>query len=257
MDIQHFTVIVAGDDPMSLMEKYDSRTKTERHIVFKFSDAKKIFDGHLKVLRELIKRKNISDNLREAAEIELEESIDAGYLEFYSTLTEKCEIDEETGDAYSEDNENAKFDAYNEPKLFAVPFVTMDGKETFHAVKSDINWEKIHLANRKPYEVAWDCVMEGKIPADKYETDIYENMKNREEYFMAYGDRENYIASNTAFWAYAFLSEETGWQELKRNADQFEWVVSYYDKFIKNLDENTMLSIYECIITNLETCRNY
>ena len=54
------------------------------------------------------------------------------------------------------------------------------------------------------------------------------------------------MASNTAFWGYAFLSEKTGWVELEDNEEQFKWVVNFYNKFIKPQSDDTLISIYEC-----------
>jgi hypothetical protein len=35
--------------------------------------------------------------------------------------------------------------------------------------------------------------------------------------------------------------------EINDNEDQFMWMRNFYDVFIKNLDDNTLLTIYECI----------
>jgi hypothetical protein len=66
------------------------------------------------------------------------------------------------------------------------------------------------------------------------------------EYFKKFENKENYVASNTAFWGYAFLSEATGWMDGSDVEDQFEWMKNFYDVFIKNLPENTTITVYEC-----------
>jgi hypothetical protein len=71
-------------------------------------------------------------------------------------------------------------------------------------------------------------------------------MKNREGYFMKFGTRENYIVTSTAFWGYAFVSENIEWIEMEPHVNQFEWVSNYYDRFIKPLSNDTLLTIYEC-----------
>ena len=72
-------------------------------------------------------------------------------------------------------------------------------------------------------------------------------MKNRRAYFEHFGNKENYVVSNVAFWGYAFLSEETGWVELEDNMDQVEWVKNFYKRFIEPLDDDTLITVCECI----------
>jgi hypothetical protein len=71
-------------------------------------------------------------------------------------------------------------------------------------------------------------------------------MKDKETYFKKFETKENYVVSNTAFWGYAFLSEKTGWVDASDTKDQFVWMAEYYNMFIKNLPEDTLLTIYEC-----------
>ena len=71
-------------------------------------------------------------------------------------------------------------------------------------------------------------------------------MKNMQEYFSNFEGREHYIAANTAFWGLAFV-DDSGWHELDSSVKQFDWVIGFYDKFIKPLPENTLLTIYECV----------
>ena len=87
--------------------------------------------------------------------------------------------------------------------------------------------------------------MEGKKPETDKEEKIYNNMKNRTGYFQKFGTKEKYVASCTAFWGYAFL-DKSGWKELEPDQDQFEWMISYWDRFIKPLPDDTLLTIYEC-----------
>jgi hypothetical protein len=71
-------------------------------------------------------------------------------------------------------------------------------------------------------------------------------MKDKETYFKKFETKENYVVSNTAFWGYAFLSEKTGWVDASNTHDQFVWMAEYYNMFIKNLPDDTLLTIYEC-----------
>ena len=71
-------------------------------------------------------------------------------------------------------------------------------------------------------------------------------MKDKQAYFEKFETKENYITSNTAFWGYAFLSDITGWLDAEDIEDQFVWMSNFYDLYIKNLPDDTLLTIYEC-----------
>jgi hypothetical protein len=48
---------------------------------------------------------------------------------------------------------------------------------------------------------------------------------------------------NRALFYNAFVSNETGWME-QADEDQEQWVLTFYDRFIKPLPETTQLKIY-------------
>ena len=54
------------------------------------------------------------------------------------------------------------------------------------------------------------------------------------------------------YWNYAYLDSE-GWKDIDSDSipkgNEKWWINNFYDTFIKPLDENVMLSIYECSIS--------
>ena len=100
--------------------------------------------------------------------------------------------------------------------------------------------------DKELFERTWELVMDNSEPANESEKTIYENMKRRENYLKSFGNKDIYVASNTAFWGFAFVSEETGWMEMEDNVDQFVWMTQYYNMFIKPLPDDTLLTIFEC-----------
>ena len=88
--------------------------------------------------------------------------------------------------------------------------------------------------------------MEDSEPSNEQEETILRNMKRRENYLKGFGDKKTYVASNTAFWGFAFLSEDTGWMEMDETVEQFVWMTEYYNMFINPLPDDTLLTIYEC-----------
>ena len=246
-DYQHFVCIVAGSDPSKLMGAYDKALTTEPRLVFKHSEAKKLKDSFITVYENALKEE-LNPSQAEYIKMSIQDLAEMDPEDFYIDMISNDDyiIDEKTGDAYTNKNPDGKWSVYNLGKLFSVPFLTKDGREVFQAKKGDIDWDKIHLNGGDIYERAWEMVMEGDKPKNDYEQTIYDNMANKTSYFEKFETKENYVVSNTAFWGYAFLSEKTGWMDASEESDQFAWMTHFYDVFIKNLDDDTLLTIYEC-----------
>ena len=247
-DYQHFVCIVAGDDPSVLMAEYDKNIPTAPKLVYKHSEIKKIKESFLKLYEGFLSNDDLNDNQKQFIKFTIQDISEMDDEDFYEDMVSNTglEVDPETGDAYSTKNLDGKWSSYTIGKIFSVPFLTKDGKEVFQARKGDIDWPNIHLHGGDIYGRAWEMVMEGSEPQNDYERTIYENMKDKHTYFEKFETKSNYITSNTAFWGYAFLSEKTGWLDASDGLDQFAWMSNFYDMFIKNLDDNTLLTIYEC-----------
>lgn len=240
---QHFNVLVAGNDPEELMKKYDGRNKVERHVVYQFEKADEYQKNKLKILKGFMELPNLDESTRDLAKADYGLYKGMSSLDFYLDLTEGYELDPSTGDAYTDSNPDAKFDGYNKNGIFSYPFITVNGQETYSALKKNIDWEKIHLGNTRTYNVVWETVMEGREPKDKDEELLYNNMKNRKTYLEKFSDKMDYVLSMSSFWCHAYL-DENGWVELE--ADQFGWVKDFYSRFIVPLPDDTMLTIFDC-----------
>lgn len=244
-DYQHYVCVVAGENPEKLMSPYDSTKEVEPYIKYYYKDAKKIKEKYIEVYNGILNNENETIDKETLGDI-ISDLQDMSVEEFYEQLTEGLVISEKTGDAYSTENRNGKYNSFQIGKLFSIPFLLKGGREVFQAKKSDINWDKIHLSGGDIYRRAWEMVIDKSEPENDYEKQIYENMKDKETYFRKFETKENYVISNTAFWGYAFLSEKTGWMDASEVESQFEWMSNYYDLFIKNLPDDTLLTIYEC-----------
>ena len=199
---RHFNVVVVGDNHEELMAQYDSSKSVEPRLAFEFSKVEDYRKKKIKTYEALLK--SIPDKESEEYKYlseELNDIREMDDVDFFIDLTsdDAYEIDEE-GNAYLVKNIDGKFDTYHIAKHFAVPFKLKNGEEAFSAKKRDIDWKQVHLANEKPFEIAWDTVVEHKKPETDEEKLIYNNMKERSYYFSLFGNRENYIKSNTAFW---------------------------------------------------------
>lgn len=246
-DYQHFVAIVAGDNPKEMMKQYSGEKDVDPYIVYKYNDANKIKTCTIKYYEQLKEVSNIPFEIEYLTNsiIDLNEMSDD---EFFETL---CEDNpdyyiSENGDIMSNKNPQAHYSHCNIGKLLSVPFLTKDGREVYQAKKSDIAWDKIHLNGGEAYKRVWEMVMEDSKPCDEHEQVLYDNMYDKIYYFQKFENKENYIISNTAFWAYAFVSDETGWLDASDIEDQFMWMNNFYNLYIKNLPEDTLLTIFEC-----------
>lgn len=244
MSQNFFSVIVVGDNPQQLLSVYDSNHKVEPYIKYKFQDAQNIQENEIKVLKSLIKTNklnsmdeiNIRQRLREIEKLSPHDYFDLlGYDE---------EIDDE-GNILSTENPLGKYEWCEIGKRFSTPFILKNGSKTFQALKKDISWNEMHLNNQFTYETVWELIMEGKEPTTEEEKTLYNNMQNLDNYFAHFKSKEDYVLYNTSFFHYAFLNKD-GWQDMDDAKSDKEWVTKFYQKFIEPLDDNSLLTVYEC-----------
>lgn len=249
-DYKHFVCIVAGDNPTELIEEYNKNKDIKPKIVYRYKDIPKIRQAYINeyknALNDAIENNaNYIETIKETIEL-LVDTTDEEYYDDILYSNHYYYADKETGDIMTNKNIDGKYSYCNIGKIFSIPFLTKSGVEVFQSKKNDIDWNVVHLSGGHIYGRVWEMVMENSKPNDEHEEILYNNMKDKIEYFKKFETKENYIISNTAFWGYAFLSEKTGWVEINDTDDQFEWMKNFYDIFIKNLSDDTLLTIYEC-----------
>lgn len=240
---QRFNVLVVGDNPEALMEKYSSKNKNEKYIAYYYDQASEYRKTKLKILKGVLDMMDMGDNAKEIIRADYDYYNSLSDMDYYLELTDGYELDPTTGDAYTDKNKDSKFNSYNKNGIFSYPFITKNGQETYSAEKGNIDWERVHLADTRTYNVVWETVMEGREPEDEDERILYNNMKNRRAYLENFANKQDYVFSMASFWCYAYL-DENGWKEIE--GPQFEWVKNFYDKFIAPLSENAKLTIYDC-----------
>lgn len=246
-DYRHFVCIAAGDNPSEIMAEYDKNLEVPPYVVYEYSKLSTIKDKFIEQYTAAM-QEGLNEAQMEYAKATIQDLAEMDDNEFAHELSEEegMFVDDE-GNICSNKNKNGKWSSYNLGKIFSIPFFTKDGREVFQAKKGDIDWPHIHLNGGEIYARAWEMVVEASKPTNEYETMIYENMKDKLHYFEKFQTKENYVTSNTAFWGYAFVSDKTGWRDASDEPDQFLWMGNFYDMFIKNLDDETLLTIYECV----------
>ena len=245
-DYQHFVCIVAGDNPSEIMAEYDNNLTMPPYVVYKYEEAGAIKEKFI-IQYTMAMDEGLNHAQLEYIRATLQDLAEMDNDEFLNELADEEDLTiDENGNLCSTKNPEGKWSSYTMGKLFSIPFYTKDGREVFQAKKGEIDWPHIHLNGGEIYARAWEMVMEASKPKNDYERMIFENMKDKQHYFGKFGTKENYVTSNTAFWGYAFVSDKTGWMDASEQPDQFVWMSNFYNMFIKNLDDDTLLTIYEC-----------
>lgn len=251
------TILVIGDNPDEIINKYSADNVNGKQLYLRRNDAENHRQNKIKLLKESLN--NNSSSLTEQ-----QKSLTIDYinilsemtdLDYFLDITEGCTYDENTGDAYKAFNPNAfyksvrspqkVFEEYAEESGFCNPFKLFDDYISYSAEKKDIDWSRNHLFNKHVYEITWDMVVNGMKPRNEAENTIYENMKNRKGYFKNFKDKDDFVNYSTSFWTYGIATEEKYEDADEIGIDMNSWIKNFYDNYIKNLPDNTLLTIYE------------
>lgn len=241
-DYRHFVCIVAGDNPDELIKPYSKSIKVPYYVKFKYADRRKLLESDIQITAALVKQYPDDEDYLDR----LEELHDLTPEEYFDNLSEHQIIDKATKDILSDSNPNGKWSYYKLGGEYSIDFILKDGTTSKQARKCDIDWEKTLDGNSLLYEITYDLVMNGRKPENQHEENIYNNMRNQTEYFKKFGDKETYVISCSAFWAYAFVSDTIKWVELEDYDNQYVWMKNYYNLFLEPLPDDALLTIFEC-----------
>lgn len=246
-----FSVMVVGDNPKAIMEDYNVNKKVEPYVKYKFLQAEKYKDAAIKVSQKLLEDASlamINPQMKQALEENVKRLKMLSTFEYYQQLTSGMYYDKD-GNALSDKNPNGKWKTAHIGRNFSLPLITKDGKEVYTAKNSDIDWERMHLANQEVYRAAWEIVVEGREPQDENEKKIYESMKDKDVYFSNFPDKESYVNYSTAYWNFAYVDAESGWLDINET-DEYNWINNFYQRFVSRLRPDDTISIYECTINS-------
>lgn len=247
--MEHRVLIVAGEDQDERVSEFSCQVEVAPYILYKRDEAKKLRESRLKALNEM--KLHPEDYMvdEQYVDEEIAETLEGDDEDFFDFFTSAYEHDED-GNAISRMNPDGKFIAATRGGSFAQPFLLNDGTTSYSAKKSDINWIELHMNPEyiNLYERTWEMCMEGLRPVSDMDKQVYNNMKDRIDYFEKFKDKEEYVTSCSSFWAFAFLNQADVWLDADDcPVSQFEWMSTYYDRFIKTLPDDTVLTIFEYI----------
>lgn len=248
MASKFFTVLVVGDDPESLMAKYDKALKVKPYIKYKYLDAEKLKKNAIKMLSSVVENADkfaMSNYQLDYLKERLKAINGMSTFEYYRTITDGLYYDDE-GNALSEENPEGKWDKYNIGKNFSYPFKLKDGKEAYQTQVDNVDWDSMHMSVDavRMFEIIWALVVDDDDPSDEEEINIKKNWITKKNYLSNFSNVDQFVAHNCAYWCYAYL-DENGWKDVDDEGDELKWVSNFFDRFIKPLKDGTKVTIYE------------
>lgn len=246
------TVMVVGNNPEELMEKYNKALKVEPYVKFKYLDAEKMKENSSKMLTEITsnpEKFTLSKFQVDYFKERLKAINAMTPFEYYTTITQGMYYDE-NGDALSDVNPNGKWDKYNLGKNFSYPLKLKDGKEVYQARAKDVDWDSMHM-NRdyvKLFETIWALVIDNDDPSTPEEENLKANWNTKRNYLSNFKTVDEFVSHNCAYWNYAFLSEK-GWTDVDDEENESKWIGNFFERFIEPLKDDDLVTIYEYCIT--------
>lgn len=242
-----------GDNPTAIMEKYNMSAKVEPYIKYKYLDAEKYLKTSITVQTKLLEnfdKMGLDDTIKEKVRDRVQRLKAMTSFEYYKELTDGLFYDK-NGNALSEENPNGRWVTCSIGKNFSIPLKTAEG-EVYSATMKDIRWDEMHLANQEVYKAAWELCVEGRDPINESEESIKKAMGDKQVYFAKFKDKDAYVRYNTAYWNYAYVDENVGWVDITTAQSDSEWTNTFYDKFVKVIDPNSKITIFECTVKSNE-----
>jgi len=244
--LDYFSVLVIGDNPDDIMLKFDSMVDVkEPYLLYKYSDINNIRKNRIRIYEELLKKtvdpktsntiKEKIDNLKKTSDID-----------YYCELGELYQYDNDRNIVSIENPNSHWLTCEKGGRIFSDYLKDFNDNGLTSASKKDIDWSLIHLRQDRVnlYNRTWELCVDGKKPATDKEVNIVNNMKQFKSFFSNYGNKNTYSKVSTSFWTYAVVINGE-WLDME-NESEFDWIMNYYDKFIKNENKNTLITIYEC-----------
>jgi hypothetical protein len=206
--------------------------------------------------------------------------------EIYQYATKWYEPEEigPNGEVYSTHNPDSKWDWYEVGGRFAGQITVKDGVEienpnfswgwrdedketiiasghkTDTAYVKDIDFTKMHRTE-EDYKSAlryWELIVEGVKPKNKKEEEMVKfNWYKPEFYLERYKDKETYAKCSSSFSMWAVVKDgvwyekgNMGWWAMssETNDEAVDWEMNFFDRFIKDLPEDTLLTVVDCHI---------
>ena len=164
-------------------------------------------------------------------------------FEYYTSISSNCTFDKD-GNAISTANPQGKWSSCRIGRNLCIPLKLKNGTEVLQAKAGDVDWEKMHMVNVDIYTAAWQLFHKEREPQTAQEKQIYENIKNQKRYFEGFDCQEDYVNYCCSYWCYAY-ADDNKWEDADDHKN-YEWITTFYDRFVKKLKPDSLITIYEC-----------
>ena len=246
-----FSVMVVGDNPREIMDKYDKSKTVEPYVKYVYLDAKKYKDRAIKAMEKIALDGDkilLPDNIKEGLKERLKTLKKLSDFDYYRELTDGLYYDN-NGNALSDENPDGKWVTCRNGGHFSLPLILKDGTESYAARCKDVDWSSMHKVNQDIYKNPWELVMEGREPEDDEERKIYDVMKDRTVYFSNFKTKGEYVNYSTNYWNYAYV-DENGWRDIdsENKGDEIKWINNFYETYVKGLKPDDLITIFECSV---------
>lgn len=245
-----------GEDPDEIAKMYSDEYKVNPHL----SDIseKEIIDTYINYIDLIHNSMSKNSDINNYDEI-IRDVTHMTPHEFYKSKYNNYAELTDDGHVITYDNPNAHYqypkcyqkrlEITEEEATFSNPFHLKDGGLAYSAHLNDIDWDREHGYKRDFYESVWEVCVDGREPKNKEEKTVADRMSNRNEYFNNFNGKEEYAIFSTSFWMYGYATSDSYLDasmtdEYKTDGGK-EWASTFYDKVIKSLKGNPLLSIYE------------
>ena len=246
--LDFFSVLVIGENPESVMRKFDDLVEVEPYILYKHSDIKKLRVKKIELYLEFIKTnddaryiKVIKDKIDELKSITDEQ--------YYHHLSELHYYDSNKN-IISNENPNGRWLTCElGGKIYSDKLKTLSNESTTSALKKDINWSEIHRNEKtvQLYDTTWELCVNKKNPETVGEENILKNMSPyvKLNYFKTFKNKEEYVKYNSSFFTNAIVINGD-WFDME-NKNYLDWITNFKENFIdKQIKDNELITIFEC-----------
>lgn len=244
--LDYFSVLVIGDNPDEQILRYDSMADVDKpYVVYQYSDLNNIRVNRIKFYNEFL-NETTDSKIKSSILTELERLNSMSDLEYYISLGELYAYDDDRN-IISTENPNAKWITCDKGgRIFSNYLKDSNDNGVVSDKKSNIDWSLTHMRSDKVnvYNRTWELCVEKKEPNNEFDRKILGNMGRIKNYFSLFSNKDEYIKTSCSFWCYAVIINGI-WvdMEFKREND---WIIGFYDLFLKPLDSDTLITIYEC-----------
>lgn len=268
-----FAVLVVGDDPEKQLSPFGDLTDNNLDFVETELDCRKQFENETATMVKLPNGEYVT-NWSEAAKnlkiynsslyTEVQIPVNHLYKSFEDYIKDYhgYEIDSKTGKYGYWTNLNKKWNQRvlggrwrgsfklkpDASGVLGFPGVfDIDVKEGYvdSAKKGDIDWNGMLSDNMKDGEKAkrfWELLVDGEQPQGPSDLKILNGAFYKRDYYLnVYINKENYVRARVEFHTWAVLKDNK-WNEC----GEMGWQESFYDKWIQDLPDETLLSVYDC-----------